>query len=315
MRHQFTIMPPPPHRPGLALVGAAMFMAAIAGAVLIVACGDHTPRTAEAKTVEAATVTPSTATPESSAPVISGPVSYERADSAFNDRRYSEAVGLFSAYTASKPENPWGHYMLGLSAWKAGDRETAERELNKTIELDSTHVKARLNLSRVLIESGRANEALVPLQTVLTLDSTSTSAYRLLGRAHDALGETDSAVDAYKRAIVLDGHDAWAINNLAMVFVEQGRYDEALKPLARAVELDSSVARFGNNLGVALERTGHFTAAAEAYKQALGIDSTYAKASVSLTRVTGLKEDPTLPAVDLGALSRAFVADVESWRK
>ena len=48
---------------------------------------------------------------------------------------------------------------------------------------------------------------------------------------------------------------------------------------------------------------------------ALAIDSTYTKASVSLARVTGLKEDPSLSPVDLGSLAQSFIADVESWRK
>src|SRR2546426_4782700 len=185
MRYQFTITPPP--RPRLALGGPPLFIAAIAGAVLVVACSERRSRDAEVRAAEPAAVTPSTATPQPPASVITGPVSFERADSAFRERRYSEAVSLFAVYTASKPTNPWGHYMLGLSAWKAGDRETAEQEFQKTIALDSTHVKARLNLSRVLIETGRAKDAVAPLQAVLKLDSTSTSAYRLLGRAHNAV--------------------------------------------------------------------------------------------------------------------------------
>jgi len=313
MRYRVTITPPP--RPRLALVGFTMFIAAIVGAVLAVACGERGSRDSEARAAEPAAVTPSPAAPQPTALVITGPVTFERADSAFRERHYSAAVSLFSVYTASRPGNPWGHYMLGLSAWKAGDRETAEQEFQKTLALDSTHVKARLNLSRVLIEAGRAKEAFEPLQTVLKLDSTSTTAYRLLGRAHDVLGETDAAIDAYKHAILLDDHDAWAMNNLALVYVDQGRYDEALKPLARAVEIDSSTALFRNNLGIVLERTGHYSAAADAFKAALAIDSTYAKASVSLSRVSSLKEEPALPAVNLAALAQSFVAEVERWRK
>src|SRR3989442_7248767 len=206
MRYYFPFPPPP--CPRLALVGLPLFIAAIAGAVLVVACSERRSRDAEARAAEPAAVTPSTAAPQPPASVIAGPVSFERADSAFRERRYSEAVSLFAVYTTSKPDNPWGHYMLGLSAWKAGDRQTAEQEVNKTIALDSTHVKARLNLSRVLIETGRAKDAVEPLQAVLKLDSTSTSAYPLLGRAPDAVGEAQAAIGAYKHTLLLDDHDA-----------------------------------------------------------------------------------------------------------
>src|SRR2546422_11354611 len=77
MRYQFTITPPP--RPRLALVGLTLFIAAIAGAVLVVACGDRRPRDSEARAAERE-VTPSPAATHPTEPVITGPVSFERAD-------------------------------------------------------------------------------------------------------------------------------------------------------------------------------------------------------------------------------------------
>ncbi len=317
MRYQFTLTQPARRREAL---GIALLAVCAAATAVFVACSDRRSRAAEARKPAAPAVapsnaTPATPTPSEVSPVVTGPVSYERADSAFRQNHFSEAVSLFAVYTTRRPDNPWGHYMLGLSAWRAGDRETAEQELQKTIALDSTHVKARLNLSRVLIETGRAKQAQDQLQAVLRLDSTSTAAYRLIGRAHNAVSETDAAIDAYKHAILLDSNDVWAMNNLALVYLEQGRFEDAAKPLARAVEVDSSTVQFRNNLGLALERAGHYSEAAKAFTSALAIDSNYARASVSRTRVTSLKEDPRLPGVDLAALARSFALEVETWRK
>jgi len=50
--------------------------------------------------------------------------------------------------------------MLGLSAWKQGDRDRAVAAFEQVLEKDSTHVKSQLNLSRVLIEQGKAQDAL-----------------------------------------------------------------------------------------------------------------------------------------------------------
>src|SRR5688572_2103186 len=52
-------------------------------------------------------------------------VSYADAEAAYTGGRYDEAVDLFASYTRSRPDNPWGHYMYGLSSWKAGDPEQA----------------------------------------------------------------------------------------------------------------------------------------------------------------------------------------------
>src|SRR5205814_1975759 len=52
---------------------------------------------------------------------ITGPVSFADADAAFQAKNYNEAVTLFEAYTEQRPRNPCGHFLLGLSASKAGD--------------------------------------------------------------------------------------------------------------------------------------------------------------------------------------------------
>ena len=56
---------------------------------------------------------------------------------------------LFTGYTTEHPDNVWGYYMLGLSAWKTGDRDAAVRAFTQALEKDSTRVKSRLNLKRL----------------------------------------------------------------------------------------------------------------------------------------------------------------------
>jgi len=171
-----------------------------------------------------------------------------------------------------------------------------------------------LNLTRVLIEQGKPQDALSSVEAALKIDSGSSEGFRLLGRVKSALGDATGAIDAYHRSLVLDDRDVWSLNNLAIVYLGQGKFDQAVGPLAHAIGIDSTVAAFQNNLGLALERTGHITQSADAYKAALGIDSTYQKASVNLTRVEGLKQDPAIGPVDLADVARSFVQEIEGWR-
>src|SRR5256884_4628871 len=207
---------------------------------------------------------------------VTGPVSFTDGQTAFTEKRYGDAVRLFTAYTSDKPDNVWGYYMLGLSAWKAGDRDAAVNAFTLALEKDSTHVKSHINLSRVLIEQGRAQDALPHVESALAIDSTSGETVRLLGRVKRELGDSAGAIAAYKRAIVLDERDVWSMNNLAKLYIGQGNYDDAVGPLARAVEIDSTTPAFRNNLGVAL---GHST------------------------------------RVDLGALARSFEEQIKTWRE
>ncbi len=291
----------------------------VAGLFVLAGCGDKTPKQASAKETvpPESSITPvqPAAQPSGATPAPVEPVTFAGADSAYRSRRYGDAVSGFTAYTHSKPSNPFGFYMLGLSAWKAGDLQTAEQAFRQSLALDSTHVKSYLNLSRVQIESSHPDSALLTLEQVLKIDETSGEAYRLQGRAHDALGESTAAVKSYHEALSLDPQDVWSMNNLGLSLIHQGAFEDALRPLSRAVELEPGVATFQNNLGMALERTGHFTAAADAYRSAVSIDSTFGKASINLQRVQSLKEDPNTPALDLKVLSQQFQQQVRDWNE
>ncbi|HEX4998442.1 MAG TPA: tetratricopeptide repeat protein, partial [Terriglobia bacterium] len=201
--------------------------------------------------------------------------------------------------------NAWGHFMLGLSAWKSGDPKKAETAFNESLRIDPKHLKSLVNLSRVLIEQERFDDAIEKLTRAESIDPNSVDTRRMLGRAYAAKGEVDKAVDSYRHAITLDEKDAWSMNNLGLLFLEQQRYEEALPLLARAVELRKDVPAFSNNLGMALEHTGHFTAAKEAYNGALNADPGYDRAQKNLTRVENVKTKSEEP-FDLEATAKRF---------
>ncbi len=226
-------------------------------------------------------------------PKVAGPVSFADGETAYHAKKYSEAVAIFEGYTAQRPDNAWGHYMLGLSAWKSGDPGKAEKAFDAALNIDPDHLKSLVNSSRVLIEQKRFDDALNRLMRAGDLEPTSNEVYRLMGRAFHGTGKTDDAVDAYRRAIELDDKDAWSMNNLGLVFLETQRADEAVTLLTKAVELKKDVPAFHNNLGMALEHTGRFGAASLAYSEALVADPGYDKAKSNLARVDAVKKDPT----------------------
>ena len=235
------------------------------GSTTTVATGASSPATEDTGTTSA-NVKPSLAT--TAAP------SYADAERAFHRGRYEEAASMFEAYSESEPDNAWGHYMLGLSAWKTGDHTRALEAFDAALRLDPTHRKSLLNSARVLLETSRPQDALDRVERALAIEPLSSEGLRLAGRAHFELGQVDAAIDAYQRALAIDDHDVWAMNNLGYIYIQQGRTDSALPALARAVELRGNVPVFQNNFATALERSGHFVSARKAYEAALAADST-----------------------------------------
>ena len=242
------------------------------------------------------------------APRITGPISFADGEAAYQSKNYGEATKLFEQYVGRRPDNPWGHYMLGLSAWKSGDLVKSESAFETALRIDPKHMKSLVNLSRVLIEQKRYDDAIVKLTAAEEVDPESATVPRLMARAHSAKGDFEQAVDAYRRAITLDGNDAWSMNNLGLLYLEQGFVEDALPYLAKAVLMKENVAAFHNNLGMALEHQGRFVAAAGAYKGALTADPGYKKAKQNLARVEAVKSGPEEP-FDLAAVARGTDED------
>ncbi len=279
-----------------------------------IACGTDQPKPTTTTSAGADTPRP-VATAAVEPAVTPAPISsrYEDGESAYRDGRYDEAAAIFTAYIARRPDNAFGHYMLGLSSWKSGNLVEAVGSFDRAIAIDSSHVKSLLNSSRVYLELNQPAMALERIRRALAIDSASAESYRLLGRAFQVKGEADSAIDAYRRALVLDERDVWAMNNLGLLYIDLGRAEEAIGPLARAVELRGTSPVFRNNLGIALEGTGHYALARDAYEGVLEADSTYGKATVSLDRVRPLVQESDSARLELADVAAEFAMQIRMW--
>lgn len=242
-------------------------------------------------------------------PAPVGPVDWETAEAAWRERDYARAAELFSSWSVEHPDSPWGHYMLGLSHWKAGRLDEAEASLVVAVERDPAHRKALVNLARVRLDQGRPGDAEGPARTVTELDPASPDAWRVLGRVHHARGEVDEAILAYQTAALLDREDAWALNNLGLLMIEQERFEEALGPLAQAAMVDSTLGVVQNNLGMALERTGRTSQALVAYGRAVELGES-GKAESSLERLAGYPDRAGVEPVELPTVALRFVEEL-----
>lgn len=238
------------------------------------------------------------------------PATYQDGERAYRDGDYPGAAILFNAYTMAQPVNPWGYYMLGLSAWKAGDPETAEDAFLSALEIQPDHVKSLVNYGRVLLEMGRADEAAVQIERALVLAPDDLQAGRVLGRVRHNQNLLPEAEDAYRRVLQSNPQDVWSLNNLGLVLIQQQRFAEALPALAKAALLQGRTACIQNNLGIALEHTGRLQAAAEAYARAADLSGDHATAALNLARVQALPrsadQQADQPQFDLAAAAAAF---------
>ncbi len=246
---------------------------------------------------------------------LSMPVTYDNADAVYKAGHYPEAATMFEQYVASKPNNAFGFYMLGLSSWKAGDFEGAKAAFDRSIDLNPAFAKSYFNEARVLLDLNRAPEALEKVEQGLSIDSTSADGWRLKARAQAGSGDFDGAMQTYRTLLVRNDEDLWGLNNLGMMMLDDGDYEGALGPLARVVQLRPTAPIFQNNYGVALERSGYPVAALHAYEAAVRDDSGYMKAVDNVNRLRDSVPDSAKDEVSMQDLAETFRQKVKGWKE
>jgi tetratricopeptide (TPR) repeat protein len=150
-------------------------------------------------------------------PSVTVSSSFADGEVAFRAKNYKEAVAIFEAYIDRKPGNGWGYYMLGLSAWKAGDFQKSEKAFDQALSIDPEHVKSLVNSGRLFIDQKRHDDALDRLTRAAEIDPDSLEVQRLLAATYQENGNVEEAVTAYRRVIDLKDNDAEAIKQLALL--------------------------------------------------------------------------------------------------
>src|SRR5271166_1810813 len=111
----------------------------------------------------------------------------------FEQGRYLEAAGDFSACVACGPEYAWSHFNRALALARAGRLLDAKVSYDRALELDPDLVEARVNRALVELELDRIEEALADLRMAVAAGRRETGVLAALGEALARLGRRDEA--------------------------------------------------------------------------------------------------------------------------
>lgn len=132
------------------------------------------------------------------------------------------------ARRAEEPLSADRWFALGMDL-EAAAPDDARDAYRRALELDPGRVDARLNLGRLLQESGRVAEAEAHYRAVLDGEGPSSTAAFNLGTALEDQGRTAEAIAAYRAALAADAGFADAHFNLARLYERTGRRAAAIR--------------------------------------------------------------------------------------
>src|SRR5580704_17841530 len=151
----------------------------------------------------------------------------------------AKAVEQFRAILRIQPDDTYSALWLARLYRFQNHHEEAEKVLRNTVNLYPGNGAALEQLSQLLIDEGRSQEA-VTLLTQAAGDSASPEIYDLLGDAYAQSKEYAKSEDAYRKAVQEDPDDPAHVHGLAQALMSQDKYAEALEQYKHLSELEPS---------------------------------------------------------------------------
>lgn len=160
------------------------------------------------------------------------------------------------------------HVSLALSTmWYDHDFVVAEREFERSIELNPRYATGRAWFGMCLAMMGRFEEAYTELKRAIRLEPHSAGIHFISGFGHFFMRRHDQSIKHYENAIELDPGRAQAHAGLGYAYLCKSTHEPAITSLRKAVELSPGVSRYLACLGEGCAAAGQLDEAQGILKQ------------------------------------------------
>jgi tetratricopeptide (TPR) repeat protein len=149
----------------------------------------------------------------------------------------TKAVEQFEAILKTEPNDTYSLLWLARLYRFENQHGEAEKVLRRILAHDSDNGPALEQLSQLLIDQGRSQEA-IELLTHAAGDSASPDIYDLLGDAYSQAKDFPKAENAYRQAVTGDPDDPGHRHGLAQALMAQNKYANALEQFTKLTELE-----------------------------------------------------------------------------
>ena len=150
---------------------------------------------------------------------------------------WSAARAYFEAAIKKNPKQADAHYYLGLVMDKTGDRGAAEKSYRTALELQPDLQEAAENLTAILIETQKFDDAVVLAKKALARNAKNAEMQLNLAIALSGKGDVDGATKAFDGAVKLAPNDPRFYLAYAQHLGAAKKNDEAIGKLKEAMRV------------------------------------------------------------------------------
>ncbi len=204
---------------------------------------------------------------------------------AFALENFEEATTYLSRYVHLRPNDPYGHEILGALHIRMGNTLAAVEELKKVLAIRPDDVRILNMIAAAFIENGQYDRGTAYFIRAARLEPDSIPARMRLGLGYLASGEVREAVDELKAAFEKAPESLQAGIFLALAQLHNRNFDDAIRTARKIESSHPDVPYVQNLLGTALLGRGDFDQARKRFEHALALDPRYVPAHLNLARL------------------------------
>lgn len=175
-----------------------------------------------------------------------------RGTSAVKAGDWNAAREAFEAAVRKEPKRAEAHYYLGLVMDRTGDRAAGERSYRQALSLDPNLQEAAENLTAILVEEKKYDDAIVVAQKALAKNPKNAEMQLNLAVALSEKGDEAAATKAFEDAVKLAPNDARFFLAYAHHLSMNKKTDDAVQRLKQAQRVAGEDAALHGTIGFEL---------------------------------------------------------------
>ncbi|HEY1901970.1 MAG TPA: tetratricopeptide repeat protein [Terracidiphilus sp.] len=200
--------------------------------------------------------------------------------------KYREAAIQFSNALKIDKNYPDAHYQLSQAYVHLGQYGAAYSELKRTVDLQPTNYKARIDLGNLLLAGGKTDDAQAQANAVLAAEPNNPDLHQMLSAIAIRRGQKDVALTEIHRALELDPGRAAFHENLALLQSNDPSMSSSVEEeLKKAVALDAKSVNAKLMLAAFYIRGSRWPEAEKACRDAISTDPKSISARAALAQV------------------------------
>jgi tetratricopeptide (TPR) repeat protein len=169
----------------------------------------------------------------------------------------AKAIAEFQAILKLQPDDAYSSLWLARLYRFENQHSDAEKVLRDLLQRDPGNGPALEQLSQLLIDEGRSQEA-VKILSDAAGTSSSPEVYDLLGDAYAQAKDYPKSEEAYRKAVEEDPDDPGHLHGLATALMEQNKYADALDQFKKLSEVEPGTSENYLRMAQLYRRLGKF---------------------------------------------------------